>query len=144
MPPKFTCTVDLQKGEHYVDNSHLYLCHHHLQYTHQFDHQYNSELAERFWPKYQTPAEGSEMQESEGADDAQAEPKKQEQEEMARKGEWGDGAEMEGGTRKYTGLTCLGTGVLQNLVAKIQYLEMSTVVGGALPPGLEYGFTIPR
>jgi hypothetical protein len=51
----------------------LYLCHHHPQYTHQFDHQYDGESVERFWPKYETPAEGSEKQESEGADNVQAE-----------------------------------------------------------------------
>jgi 2-hydroxy-3-keto-5-methylthiopentenyl-1-phosphate phosphatase len=41
------------------------------------------------------------------------------------------------------GLVCLATGVLQNLVARIQCLEMSTAAGRALPPCLEYVFTMP-
>jgi hypothetical protein len=71
MPPKFTPTVDLQKGECYVDDRLLSIClHHYSQY--QFDHDYDGESIERFWTKSQTPAESSEMQDSEGADDAQA------------------------------------------------------------------------
>jgi hypothetical protein len=71
MPPKFTPTVDLQKGERHVDDRLLSVClYHHSHY--QFDHDYDGESIERFWTKYQKPAECSEMQNSEGAEDAQA------------------------------------------------------------------------